>query len=270
MYIDTTTKETLQNSIITLFNISEDMLECFFEKVYESEKSVEDEINLFILERAIDKSIITEIEFYHLSRRLNNCDFKIGYNLYTLLLEDTEVAAFLRERDIEFKMGDGHLLLYHHGIHEELNDNSRPGVANVRWRMGYLKDYGREDYCFNGFAFKDALHNNSYINSLRLCPEFIGQLAIVIDREDIINDYVNNSEYYLIKYIVPLEKVIFDGIRCNNSEEKVTYLMSLSLLRLYKYWNNDHYGTYDNDNLILRLEDDDIMGQEFFVSADKI
>ena len=58
------------------------MLECFFEKVYESEKSVEDEINLFILERAIDKSIITEIEFYHLSRRLNNCDFKIGYNLF--------------------------------------------------------------------------------------------------------------------------------------------------------------------------------------------
>lgn len=96
------------------------------------------------------------------------------------------------------------ILIYHRKIWKSADIHIK-----VMKHMGYFK--GHEDYCVNGFALKDMLHENSYTISLRSCPEFIEQMSLVIGRKDIIRDYERNSRYYCLEYLVPMDKVIFDG-----------------------------------------------------------
>jgi hypothetical protein len=133
--------------------------------------------------------------------------------------------------------------------------------------VGYFK--GHEDYCFNGFALKDMLHENSYTISLSSCPEFIEQMALVIGIKDIIRDYEKSSKYFCLEYLVPMDKVIFDWFTYKIQYSKTQHLLCVVLNRLYEYEVNSGY-MYDHDNLILRLEDADIMQEDYFIAEEEI
>lgn len=266
MYIDTHTKETMEASICEYLNFTPNELNSFFNKVYYSQKSVEEEISDFV-DKNMPEIKLDEIQFYHLSRRLLDDNSRMGNNLYDLLIQDTSVSRFLREHDVEFKMSEKHLVLFHRGKIETFERVYDGNVSNVKWRMGYFK--GHEDYCFNGFALKDMLHENSYTMSLSSCPEFIEQMALVIGRKDIIRDYEKNSRYYCLEYFVSMDKVIFDGFDYKTQYSKTKHLLCVVLKRLYEYAFNRGY-MYDHDNLILRLEDDDTMQEKYFIAEEEI
>ena len=266
MYIDTHTKETIAASVCEYLGFTKDELKLFFDSAYYSQKPVEEEISDFV-DKTMPEIRLDEIQFYHLSRRLLDDNSRVGNNLYDLLTQDTSVSRFLREHDVEFKMNEGHLLLFHRGKIETFERVYEGNVSNVKWRMGYFK--GHEDYCVNGFALKDMLHENSYTISLRSCPEFIEQMSLVIGRKDIIRDYERNSRYYCLEYLVPMDKVIFDGFSYKTQYSKTKHLLCVVLKRLYDYEFNSRY-MYDHDNLILRLEDDDTMQEEYFIAEEEI
>lgn len=266
MYIDTHTKEKMLASVCEYLSCNQKKLSKFFDSVYYSQKSVEEEISDFV-NKNIPEYKLDEIQFYHLSRRLLDDNSRIGNNLYDLLTQDTSVLRFLREHDVEFTMEEGHLVLFHRGKRETFEHVYDGNVSNVKWRMGYFK--GHEDYCFNGFALKDALYENSYTRSLSSCPEFIEQMALVIGRPDIIRDYRKNSKYYCLEYLVPMDKVIFDGFSYKTQYSKTQHLLCVVLNRLYEYEHNSGY-MYDHDNLILRLEDDDTMEEKYYIKEEEI
>ena len=114
--------------------------------------------------------------------------------------------------------------------------------------MGY--NSGREDYCFNGFAFKDLLYKNSYARELEDVPEFIGVLATFLKDRTIGTDYYEQSTYYCYEYLIPIE---------------IAYQV---IHRLHDYHYSNSKYMYDNDNPILRLGDFCTMDAKYFVKKE--
>ena len=95
--------------------------------------------------------------------------------------------------------------------HNELNGSLNFSRISPDFEIQTVECTGNSRKHFNGFAFRDLLEYNDYFNSLRVCPEFIYQLACVTNKDDMIMDYHNHSDYYCLEYVVPIDKVIIDG-----------------------------------------------------------
>ena len=276
MYIDTYTKEKMERSICEYLGITLDDLGDLFQEIsieaqsdgyFNGYKSIE------IVKKYINShntgAIIDEILFFHLARRLNSDrDDPTGYNLKELLTTPTILSVFLRNYDVEFCEVGGHLELFYRGESVPLDDTYRSHVPYLRARLGYNK--GREDYCFNGFAFKDLLYRNAYARELEDVPEFIGTLATFLQNRMIGTDYYQNSTYYCYEYRVPLERIMFDDNDKLQIDEKRQHLLYQVIYRLYEYAGTNIRYMFDHDNPILRLADADTMEPQFFVGKEKI
>jgi len=267
--MDTRTKKTIEDSVCDFLQVTGHDLEVLFKKAYSFEYDlVESKLSDFIYDHLPEQKL-DEILFFHLSRRLvNEQDSFIGNNLYDLLLTQNAVSDFLYNHQVEFKMGEDHLDLYHQGKLETFERVHGGNVSNVKWRMGYFK--GREDYCFNGFALKDVLYKNSYARSLYCGPEFINQLTQVIGRADIMSDYIKESKYFCLEYKIPMDRVVFDGFDELSISDKNINLLKTLMKRLYEYSVTNINYIYDHDNLVLRLMDDDTMIEKYFLSKEEI
>lgn len=269
MYIDTNAKKLMEESICKYLNITKKELCILFDKGYNSDyDSLETILSDFIYSHSGVENV-DEVLLFHLSRRLitEKKDFS-GSNLYELLLKDTSVSRFLKEYDIVFQMGEKHLELFHKGKLEMFEHVHDGNVSNVKWRMGYFE--GREDYCFNGFAFKDLLYKNSYASSLYWGPEFLNQMLQVIGRKDVLEEYIKHSKYYCLEYKIPVEKVIIDGYDSLSLDGKRHRIMLEVLKRLYDYYVTNISFMYDNDNPCLRLQDEDRMDSKYLVSKEEV
>lgn len=273
MYLDTHTKTTMEESVCKWLKVSNTDLINVFDKAYHVEQdSYSTVLKQFITEHLqIEK--LDKILFYHLSRRLKNEKIDESCkNLYDLLLQKTVFSDFLKEHGVEFKMdlNQKHLLLFHNGEIENFDKKfyENGNVNYIKWRLGYYD--GQEDYCVNGFALKDLLYKNDYARSLYYGPEFLNQLAEILQRDDILEDYFQNSEYYCLEYLVPIEKVIFDGRHLLTNEEKSICLMEAVLERLYDYFAVGKLYMYDHENPVLRLDDKDFMPEKFLIQKELI
>lgn len=267
MVIDTHSKATMQKSICEYFNLTEGELHCLFDRFYYSPVELEQAIEEYVSDNF--SGPLDSVQFYHLSRRLNGSNLKAGNNLYDLLLNKSIISDFLGKYGISFVKGPDHLLLYNNGKLEQLRESYNGNVSYLKWRMGYI--HGDEDYCFNGFALRDRLqYNTCYFNQLGFCPEFIYELAQVMGKESMVWDYRKNSKYYCLEYLLPLDKVIIDGKDYLKSQRgKSLEILAACMLRLYHYWLDPKY-YFDNDNIILRLNDADTMDEQYFVRAEKL
>lgn len=275
MYIDTRTKETMQQSLYELFNVSNVQLDDLFLKAgtlsmtdhYMDTRKFNTFINEFIEAEMYDKSI-EYLLFFHLGRRLNSAGNSVeGKNLFELLSSENELSIFLRSHGVTFRINKQHLNLFYKGKMISLDDTSREYVPYLRWRLGY--NVNRIDYCFNGFMLKDQLVRNDYARSLFHAPEFIRVLADFLNERDIITDYVEKSKYYCFEYLVPIGKVFFDDEENLTEEEKQKYLLNRVLSRLFKYFSEGN-NFFDHDNPILRLDDTDEMQAEFFIKKEEL
>ena len=216
MYIDTHTKEAMEQSICSYLCVTPKDLRDLFEvagndaqqdKFIDGDK-LNEIFNSFIKEHLSDKPI-DEVLFFHLSRRLNTAeDCNVGNNLFDLLSTDNAMSLFLKEHDVEFAVSDKHLNLIYKGKEVSLEDTNQEHIPYLRWRLGH--NANRIDFCFNGFLLKDLLYRNSYARELYDVPEFIGVLATFLKRRNIGTDFFENSKYYCFEYCVPLQKIMFD------------------------------------------------------------
>ncbi|WP_271714822.1 hypothetical protein [Anaeromicropila herbilytica] len=275
MYIDTHSYDTMLQGTCDCFTIPPSNLSEFFSLT--AHKCIQDkccngnilaaEIDTFIQQHTTNQ-YIDEILFFHLGRRLNIKDTLTGNNLLELLTTVTPLSIFLREHNVAFSQRNGHLEIYENGILVSLENTYENGVCYLRSRLGY--NIGREDFCFNGFAFKDLVYKNTYAHSLYHGPEFITQLSAFLKRPDIAQDYFANSTYYCFEYCAPLEFVLFDNADKLNQDEKVHYFLTQLINRLFEYFNTNPKYMFDHDNLVLRLLDNANMPIEYYCGREII
>lgn len=268
MHIDTHTKETMEKSICDYLNIElEELIELFNKAPYKYGYLDKDrfiEIIDNFLNKHIPKIQINEILFFHLSRRLivSSNDY-IGYNLEDLLTTNNAMSTFLKKHQIEFIKEKENIALFYKKKKIEIDKESNESLY-LKIRLGYNK---QKDYCFNGFAFKDILYKNTYTRNLLEGPEFIQKLSKFLKYNDLCQDYIKNSKYFCYEYCVPIEQVLFDDNENMSIQQKQIYLLEQIILRLYNYSINC---IFDDDNPILRLQDNDIMQTHFFIDKEEI
>lgn len=274
MYIDTHSPLSMQTSVCNYLNTTPVALRKLFD--YVSQEAQNDLYfdagkanSLFtdFIQSNLPETSITEILFFHLSRRLNSATEPIANNLYDLLSTQNETTRFFKAHDVEFVLEDEHFTIIHKGAPISLDNKYESGTPYLRWRLGYTD---RIDYCVNGFMLKDLLYKNNYARDLYYAPELIDRLSAFLNRPDIRIDYMNNSTYYCFEYCVPLDMVLFDDSELLSSKEKESYILTKVLNRLHDYHTTDPEYIFDHDNPILRLSDADTMPASFCVNQEII
>ena len=216
----------------------------------------------------IEQELPDEILLFHLSRRLKGSENEISYNLQELLTSNNSFSEFLNAHQITFRKGAGNrIILCYRDRQISLENTMSTDVCYLRIRLGY--NSGREDFCFNGFAFRDLLMKNQYTRQLQDCPEILERLESYLRIKGLAKEYAEKSEYYCFMYRFPIGCVIFDGKDDLTVEEKQLHLLNQVAYRLYQYSGDSRY-LYDHDNPILRLKDDDNASVDCLVSTEII
>lgn len=277
MLIDTRTIDSMIASLASYLDVSED--ELFRHIDYAKDKAQSDSgsfiVDVFgkeLLSNFPDlqsKEKIDEIYVYHLTRRLNDSfEDKSSDNLKSLLLKKSPISLFLSQYKIGFIERDGHPILVFNGNEVSLDDTSIIDVCYLRSRLGYNE--GREDYCFNGFAFRDRLMKNTYTMQLYNCPEFIDVLSHYLPIDGLKEQYCELSKYYCFTYKMKMDEVIFDGEGNLDNREKEEYLLMQIAMRIMSYLTEKGKWQYDGDNPIIRIADDKSVSASKIVNIEEI
>lgn len=270
MIVDTHTKESMQKSMCEVFQLNE--TELYYNLSVIDTTATDDydymeKLSKFVAEKAI--KLPDEIFLFHLSRRLNDTDNDVeGHTLADLLTTQNEFSKFLYKHKLKFVYGEQHIEVFYKGKLVDWNKCWNGNPNYMQSRLGYYK--GREDYCFNGFAFKDLIYKNNYARELSGVPEFVGQLIECLDCKNLGYDYMKNSTYYCYEYSIPLDFVVFDDNEKYSLHQKQRYLIRCVLQRLYEYQTNNINYMSDHDNPVLRLGDYFNVPSQYYVSREEI
>lgn len=276
MVIDTTSRKGMESSLAHLMGVSAPELYQYIEAAADSAVEGQWCFNQDLFDKAmedfysdmIEQELPDEILFFHLSRRLKGSENEISYNLQELLTSNNSFSEFLNAHQITFRKGAGNrIILCYRDRQISLKNTMSTDVCYLRSRLGY--NSGREDFCFNGFAFRDLLMKNQYTRQLQDCPEILERLESYLQIKGLAKEYAEKSEYYCFMYRFPIGCVIFDGKDDLTVEEKQLHLLNQVAYRLYQYSGDSRY-LYDHDNPILRLKDDDNASVDCLVSTEII
>ncbi len=300
MLIDTRTTESMIASLTTYLNITEDELFQYIDNAASKARIDSKILDLGIFEDEIipiisalqPKDQIDEIYVYHLTRRLNDSiGDKSTDNLKSLLLKDSPISKFLRQYNIYFVEKDGHPViifnnneislensyevqsskslyeLIFNDNNDSLEDEFDADVCYLRGRLGY--DTGREDYCFNGFAFRHFLMKNSYVKDLDKGPEFLVKLSNYLSIDGILEKYRENSKYYCFTYKMTIDEIIFDERADLENQNKANYFLVQILIRIMFYMK-DGKCISDDNNPIVRIADDANVPESKLVNVEEI
>ncbi len=276
MVIDTRTRDGMENSLAQLMDISVPELYQYIEAATASALEGQQCFNQNLFDKAmeefysnmIEQELPDEMLFFHLSRRLKGSENEISYNLRELLTSNNSFSEFLNTHQITFRKGTGNrIILCFRDRPISLKNTSSTNVCYLRSRLGY--NSGREDFCINGFAFRDLLMKNHYTRQLQGCPEILECIERHLRTQGLVKDYEEKSEYYCFTYRFPIERVIFDGKDGLTVEEKQLHLLNQVAYRLYEYSGDSRY-LYDLNNPILRLKDDDNASVEYLESIEVV
>lgn len=273
MFIDTHTRETMLRSFCSVLRISQYELRDVIWEIYRSTGNDYDDciskIEAFIYEHISDESLPDEILLFHFARRLKGTEEDtIGRNLADLLTTPNALSDFLKDHQLTFEMGEQHIETYYKGNVVDWDKCWEGNNAYMKVRFGYYK--GREDFCFNGFAFKDRLYKNDYARQLYGVPEFLSGLVECLGCQKVEEDFMENSDYYCYEYKLPFEKVMFDDHDSYSLHQKQIYLLRCVFERLMDYQCSDPRYLFDHDNPILRLGDYDTIPEEMFVTKELV
>lgn len=271
MIINTTSKQAMEMDLANYLDISIEELYQYID--YASEKAQMDsfcfrediffqELNCIISDLQSD-SIVDNVYCYHLTRLLNTSVESLNFsNLKDLLLSENVFSIFLRDFNITFFEREEGIFFTYNGV-EFSFDNTENNAANyLRARLHY------NDYCFNGFAFRDQLLKNSYARQLYDGPEFLQRLSEYLRKPQIINRYKQNSTYYCYHLKIPFSEVVFDDAEHLQGRDKELYLIDKICYRLFLYTKFNPIDISDNDNPIFRANDFAIIPSEYIVSRE--
>ena len=258
MNIDTTSKQTMQESICRLFGIDIKQLEDVLKQAFrycQKDKNhyVDGDLQREFFQEYIQNNVkeeIHEIHFFHLTRRLNGDDSNACYNLVRLMSQSFAINKFLKKYHFTFEVVNSKVLTYFKD--KEISND---------------KIYDFKNH-IEGFIFKEHLVKNEYYAMLQEAPEFIVNLAYATLQFEMIEEYINNSEYYCYEYSLPIDMIVFDEEEELSYTKKQQYIIEIVLERLYDY-QYERQSSNDIENVLLRVVDQDIPGK-YFITKTKL
>lgn len=272
MYISTDTIESIETSIIELFDCHSSEIEEFSRSLYDGcfENGIIDGVRIkqkvseFTTIRA--RQQIDSVCLHHLSRRLVGPmdEEKVCSNLAELLLSNSPVASFLKAHGITFTKDAKIIHMYRNGI-EIIPGFQTSASSRIKIRLGQ-SDYTHIDQCINGFAFADRINRANYFSYLSECPELISDLAELLHLPQIVEDYKLRSDYFLYTYLLPIDTVVMNNKEEANRREKENMLLSECFYRLYDYYCEPDRSTwFDHGNIYMRINDEVSLAEEHFL-----
>lgn len=264
MFIDTHSQNTIIESLCKVLRITTVKLEEELNKI-EQINNKDQFIDAFISEKV--HTYPDEILLFHLSRRLNGTENdKNGQNLFVLLTTPNPLSELMKRFGIEFFDCEGHIETLYMGKPVDWDKCYNGNSSYMKWRLGFFEK--QKDYCFNGFAFKDLLYKNTYARSLLNMPEFLSQLIACLGCVKLEKYYIENSTYYCYEYKLPMKLILFDDNEALPTDQKPHYLMKRIFQRLLKYKETNVRFMLDDDNPVLRLEDNYVVPSDYFVNKE--
>lgn len=257
-YLNTQSDALLKESVMCYFDKTKEEINQILDSILYS-NNIEDETDKIVENYA--KTELDYIQMYHLSRRLNGTDLSECNNLKNLLLKDSELSKFFEKYEITFRKHENYIDIFYKNMLIDLNDEKYEDYqSNIKFRL-------KEDYCINGFAFRENLKDDDYYLTLRhYGPEIVYSVQNLLNVDNMICDYKHNSQYYCIEYLIPISKIIFDGNEtCVNDLDKTKFLLKESIKRLCNVRI-----CKQSENLVLRLPDNEDVHQEWYVSTENL
>ena len=203
------------------------------------------------------KESLDNIFFYNVSRRLDDSD-NDGLSLVEVLISDNSLSNYLRNYGLTFKY-DQEIEMYVNGRKIVMPEEERYRT-NLKYRL-------TGNYSFKGYAFGDQLENNEIIDIVEGGPEFFGHLFNYVDNDDeIIDNFIEQSQLYKFEYLVPIDNVYFEDYDELTNEEKQYHLIAKSMQRLYFYKYDPSFVNSDEDNSVIGMIDDKTLLSQYLIS----
>ena len=207
------------------------------------------------------KGYIDKIPFYTISRRLNDFD-NDGLSLLELLTGDNSFSKYLKEYGLTFK--------YNQEIEMYVNGNKVVIPEEDRYKH-YLKYRFKYNYAFKGYAFDDQLMNNEVLEIVKYGPEFFGHLYEYIDNDDeIIDNYLEQSQLYKFEYLVPMEDIYFENYEELTHKEKQYHILTMMMLRLYFYKYDKGFVKTDELNPLMVVVDNKSLSSKYLINKTEL
>lgn len=270
MYINTRSKDCIEESLCQILNISINKLYSIIEECYNLFQRdhhvfvIDDQFDFFY--RFIEKYQVKDIDkvlLIHLSRRLKNDKDNQGYSFVNILIENTFLSEFFKRYGITFQY-DKRINMYVNDKEIYLDhDNKSYSYYYLRNRFGYHY----QDFNFKGYMFGDNLENSEIYNLHKEGPEFFGYLFLFTD-DQLIDDFYRQSDYYKFEYLVPIDMINFEDDKIVSNVEKQRHIIVSCLQRLYNYVYDPSMNLYENK--VMYIEDDKTLSDSFLINKVKI
>ncbi|MFQ6791897.1 MAG: hypothetical protein ACLRT4_03815 [Thomasclavelia sp.] len=270
MYINTKSKETIEQSLCKILNIGKEELykiidECYKKHQENHQVLVLDEqydfFDGFVKENQIKR--IDQVMLMHLSRRLVDDQDNNGYNLVDTLTKETSISNFMKKYDVSFKY-DEHIKMFVDDKEIDL-DNGDDSFSYY-----YLKNrfgYRYKDFNFKGYMFGDNLENSEIYQIHAEGPEFFGYLFLFSD-DKMIDDFYNESKYYQYEYLVPIDMICFEDYDDLSNSEKQRHIIVNCLQRLYNYKYDPLMN--DTENKVIGILEQQSLSEKYLINKTTI
>ena len=146
MYIDTSTKESIESSVLELLGINNDELNLLLENCF---KQFQEGRQIFMLDEQYDffyayakehmHKVIDKIMFIHLSRRIDNGDDN-GFGLIEMLTEDHSLSSFFNDYGIIFKYEENQMRFFVDGQEVIIDDEDSYSYRNFQQKLNLQYD----------------------------------------------------------------------------------------------------------------------------------
>ena len=266
LYINTSTKESIESSVLDLLNINHDKLYALLEECYQR---FEVDHQIFILDDQYDffysfvkkhmKVVLDEVMFIHLSRRIDDGDYN-GYGLIDMLTKDNTLSSFLKTNGILFKHKDNQIKIFVNDQEVDIKDKDSYSYRKLQQKIDL--NYDLE---FSGYALK---HNIEKIREYEMHmegPEILDFMFLLgVDDTLIIDAFIEKSHFYQLEYVVPLNQITIDEYDDLDDQDKQYHLVVKALQRLYLYkYDEDFIG---EDSTIFHMKDNHVLEEKFLVN----
>lgn len=266
IFIDTTNKETVLESLSKTINIRHEYIDYYIVKnAFKIIRGTVKEIDIngffkFLSQvskaKVEPKFDITHVTVSQLSPRLSlqSITQEPLYNLSNALTNDTELSRFLKNAGLVFTNDKNIVKVTHNDMKVDWKKYDCPTAQMIINRLEGNRVWTASDNCINGFLFNGKIYENLNVSHIFRNPEILENILRVLGKLNVISEYNQKSKPYIINFKVPISDIVFDenGNHKLNNKQKNFLILRYCLYYLSFKKINDWS---ENNNPIIRLKD---------------